>query len=58
MKPCPFCGAEPHYFYIERLDGHRIMCINQECPVSPTTRNRHTKAEAIADWDTRAEVEP
>lgn len=59
MKTCPFCKVPPHYYYIERLDAHRVMCINRKCKIiTVSTRNRHTKEEAIADWDERGEVEP
>ena len=42
LKPCPFCGGEPH----ECLDNH-FDCLNRGCPMAGA------RAIPLEDWNTR-----
>lgn len=53
VKPCPFCGGEPHFF--ENDGWFYVECGNVTCATICETRGSETKEEAAKDWNTRAE---
>lgn len=54
LKPCPFCGTEPHWHEFADGMGFVVWCVNDECAVRPFTHVRDTREQAIADWNGRA----
>ena len=52
LLPCPFCGEAPRLWEYNKGECE-IECINGHCPSEPHV-GIHTKAEAIAAWNTRA----
>lgn len=70
LEPCPFCGGEiktavvtfdekfyePPYeaWYLEHADT--VAASEKHCPIPTTDMFYDTEAEAIAAWNTRAEM--
>ena len=57
LKPCPFCG---HRAYVGRTaDGlwYYVYCGNEDCDVSPKTKEVSRKESAISYWNRRVENE-
>lgn len=52
LKPCPFCGKEPHI--IGDNGPYYIACVNEDCPVNPETIVSPTRERAIEAWNHRA----
>ena len=53
LKPCPFCG---HRAYLGKTtDGlwHYVYCGNEDCDVSPKTKEVNRKEYAIYCWNRR-----
>lgn len=53
LKPCPFCGKRPH---IEDGRNDRpwvVQCYNRDCNAQPYMDHADTRAQAVADWNTR-----
>lgn len=60
LKPCPFCGGEAKLHqttYGNNIAAYVVWCGNRNCDVSPTTRYRRFRKEAIEAWNRRAEDE-
>lgn len=53
LKPCPFCGELPRLYGGAILNEESIDCVNDECPVQPTTGYRDWP-DAVTAWNTRA----
>jgi hypothetical protein len=53
LKPCPFCGGEAG-FPSGSLGWYWVECMNEDCPVEPSTNGHQTKEEAIEAWNRRA----
>ena len=56
LLPCPFCGGEArvfHYSSAIRDEVWRAVCDKPFCAQGP---DGYTEAEAIAAWNTRAEM--
>ena len=53
-KPCPWCGKKPTVWRDTVFGGEnwRVECENEKCHVNPCALG-DTRAEAIANWDTR-----
>ena len=54
LKLCPFCGHAPVHQQ-KPNDGRWIADCHTVTCIRPTTGFRHTEAESIAAWNTRAE---
>lgn len=54
-KPCPFCGQGA--ITEEYLAKWNARCGSKDCVVNPCTDGMHSEAEAVAAWNTRAEVQ-
>lgn len=52
LKPCPFCGREPHPAERESPKGRPIWIIR--CGQFCFSMRRGSKKEVISDWNTRA----
>jgi len=54
IKPCPFCGKEPHW-HQDLYDGtFALYCPNEQCTMdSVATDHFVAKEEAIEAWNTR-----
>lgn len=57
LKPCPFCGGEPRWFWNGTVSVVRCMtcCASIGNNLSPTEDKEIRKAEAIAAWNTRVD---
>lgn len=56
LKPCPFCGGEASEFKDRgHSTAYNVGCFNNYCTTEPNTW-AGTKAEAIAAWNTRADL--
>lgn len=56
LKPCPFCGVEASEFKDRgHSTAYNVGCFNGDCTIEPNTW-ADTKAEAIAAWNTRADL--
>ncbi len=56
LKPCPFCGVEASEFKDRgHSTAYSVGCFNGDCTIEPNTW-ADTKAEAIAAWNTRADL--
>lgn len=58
LKPCPFCGGKAKLretTYGNNCDAYVVWCGNRDCEVSPTTKYRRWRKEAIEAWNRRAE---
>lgn len=57
LKPCPFCGSEAETH--ETTDGWIVSCSSDQNVLDGFTHRAHgygsTEAEAIAEWNKRAE---
>ena len=55
LKPCPFCGLPPkmHETTIGNMDFWVNYCKNNVCGVSPTSKYRRLRREAIEAWNRR-----
>lgn len=57
LKPCPFCGVRPHLHEdASHSTAFFVHCYDYKCPVQPSAYGL-SKAEAIAAWNTRAQVD-
>ena len=59
LKPCPFCGKQPHIFrgFMPSEDGtvYQLLCINPDCKNPSMTSFNPTKQMAIDEWNERGE---
>jgi Lar family restriction alleviation protein len=56
LKPCPFCGGEASEVEDQgHSTAYNVGCFNGDCTIEPNTW-ADTKAEAIAAWNTRADL--
>jgi Lar family restriction alleviation protein len=56
LKPCPFCGVEASEFKDRgHSTAYSVGCFNCDCTIEANTW-ADTKAEAIAAWNTRADL--
>ena len=56
LKPCPFCGGEASEFKDRgHSTAYNVGCFSGDCTIEPNTW-AGTKAEAIAAWNTRADL--
>lgn len=55
LKPCPFCGKQPHIFrgFMPSEDGtvYQLLCINPDCKNPSMTSFNPTKQMAIDEWN-------
>lgn len=51
LLPCPFCGKAPHVWDVNKPP---IFCV--ACSVQPQTNDGLSWAQAIAAWNTRADL--
>lgn len=66
-KPCPFCGAQPEIFPVDRFRTDRwasVKCTNRDCPAQPEAHDGEEVGDdlsrqafrdaAIRRWNRRA----
>lgn len=61
LLSCPFCGGEASFkkcwnFDDESPSGYFVWCHGNDCVVEPMTEDFKEESEAIAAWNTRAEL--
>jgi|GEM_PF-3109176 len=51
LKPCPFCGEIPEYFFGEAVN--QIFCDSNKCIIKPKTPYYDNKKTTIDVWNKR-----
>lgn len=50
LKPCPFCGSDGQWFYVEDFSNFTIECQNRQCGC---TYVGSTEQGAVTGWNNR-----